>query len=70
MLDILKALGQNEALVKTIAPVFLLGFLIFIHEFGHFIFAKMFGVGVEKFSFGFGPRILGFSFHGTEYRLS
>jgi len=70
MLDFLGALGQNEWVVKTIAPVFLLGFLIFVHESGHFLFAKMFGVGVEKFSFGFGPRIFGFTHNGTEYRLS
>ena len=70
MLDILKALGENEMVVKVVAPIFLLGFLIFVHESGHFLFAKLFGVGVEKFSFGFGPRIFGFTRNGTEYRLS
>lgn len=60
----------NELLVKTSAAIFLLGFLIFIHELGHFLFAKAFGVGVEKFSFGFGPRIFGITYKGTEYRLS
>lgn len=60
----------NELLVKSSAAIFLLGFLIFIHELGHFLFAKGFGVGVEKFSFGFGPRIFGFTWKGTEYRLS
>ena len=55
---------------SVLAPVFLLGFLIFIHELGHFLFAKAFGVGVEQFSFGFGPRLWGIEVGGTDYRLN
>ncbi|MBL7684997.1 MAG: RIP metalloprotease RseP [Deltaproteobacteria bacterium] len=47
-----------------------LGLLIFIHELGHFLVAKKCGIRVEKFSLGFGPKILGFTKGETEYRLS
>jgi len=47
-----------------------LGFLIFIHELGHFITAKRSGVCVEVFSLGFGPRIVGFKIGDTDYRIS
>jgi regulator of sigma E protease len=50
--------------------VLVLGILIFVHEFGHFIFAKRAGVGVEKFSIGFGPKIFGFTRGETEYQLA
>ena len=53
-----------------IGIVVVLGVLIFIHELGHFICAKAFGVGVEKFSLGFGPKILSKTIGRTEYRLS
>ncbi|HEX5037401.1 MAG TPA: RIP metalloprotease RseP [bacterium] len=47
-----------------------LGILVFIHEFGHFIAAKKQGIGVEKFSLGFGPEIFGFTRGETRYLLS
>jgi regulator of sigma E protease len=47
-----------------------LGILIFIHELGHFLVAKATGVGVERFSLGFGPRIWAFRRGDTEYCLS
>jgi regulator of sigma E protease len=47
-----------------------LGLLIFVHEFGHFIFAKLFGVKVERFSLGFGPKLLGRRYGDTEYLIS
>ncbi len=47
-----------------------IGILIFIHEFGHFLAAKKVGVKVEVFSLGFGPKILSFVKGETEYRLS
>jgi regulator of sigma E protease len=53
-----------------ISFVIVLGVLIFIHELGHFLVAKFSGVGVEKFSLGFGPRIVGFTRGETEYRIS
>jgi regulator of sigma E protease len=50
--------------------VVVLGVLIFAHELGHFLMARRFGVGVEKFSLGFGPRIFGRRVGITDYRLS
>jgi len=47
-----------------------LGFMVLVHEFGHFAVAKLCGVKVETFSIGFGPRILGFKYGETDYRLS
>lgn len=47
-----------------------LGFVIFIHELGHFLLAKWNGVKVEKFSIGFGPTLLGFRRGETEYVLA
>lgn len=48
----------------------ILGFLVFIHEFGHFFFAKVTGVPVKEFAIGFGPIIFSKHFHGTKYRLN
>jgi len=45
--------------VSIFALVVVLGVLIFFHELGHFLVARLFGVGVEKFSLGFGPKIVG-----------
>ena len=47
-----------------------LGPLIFVHELGHFLLAKFFGVRVEKFSLGFGPKLYGKKIGDTEYLLS
>lgn len=47
-----------------------IGFLITIHEFGHFIFAKLFNIGVPVFSIGFGPGLIKKRIGATEYRLS
>ena len=47
-----------------------LGILVLLHEWGHFIVAKMCGVRVEVFSIGFGPRIWGKKRGDTDYRLS
>jgi regulator of sigma E protease len=50
--------------------IVVLGILIFVHEFGHFIVARKLGVGVTKFSFGFGPKLAGIQRGETEYLLS
>lgn len=52
------------------ATVIVLGGLIFAHELGHFILARLCGVEVRRFSLGFGPRLLGFQRGPTDYRLS
>lgn len=59
------------ALINYVIPVaFIFGLVIFVHELGHFLAAKKMGVKVEKFSLGFGPRLLGFKRGDTEYLLS
>lgn len=50
--------------------ILVLGLLIFVHELGHFLFAKLFGVRVLKFSLGFGPRVAGKVVGETEYVIS
>jgi regulator of sigma E protease len=50
--------------------IIVLGVLIFVHELGHFLFAKLLGVSVEKFSLGFGPKIIGKKIGETEYLIS
>ena len=57
-------------MIYFLSFIVVLGVLIFVHEFGHFIVARKLGVGVTKFSFGFGPRLAGFRRGETEYLLS
>jgi regulator of sigma E protease len=68
------ALGQlfgGGSVIFTVAVSLLaLGVLIFIHELGHFLVAKGSGVGVERFSLGFGPRLWSMRRGETEYCLS
>lgn len=55
-------------LIQIIPTIFTLGVLIFVHELGHFLACRLTGVGVEKFSIGFGPELL--SWQGKETRFS
>ncbi len=57
-------------MVSILSVIILLGVLIFVHEFGHFLTAKLSGVGVLKFSLGFGPRLVGKKIGETEYQVS
>jgi len=50
--------------------IFVLGLMVLVHEWGHFIVAKLLGVRVETFSIGFGPRLFGWRRDPTDYRLS
>jgi len=61
---------MNGFLLAIVATAAVLGFMILIHEFGHYITAKMFGVRVEVFSIGFGTRLLGWRKGETDYRIS
>ena len=56
--------------ITLLSFIIVLGVLIFFHEFGHFLIARIFGVGVEKFSLGFGPRLIGKKIGRTDYRIS
>src|ERR1700736_6919410 len=54
-----------------IVPVaVILGFMILIHEFGHYAVAKLLGVRVEQFAVGFGKRLIGFRRGETDYRIN
>ena len=57
-------------ITTLISFTIVIGILIFVHEFGHFIVAKRAGVCVEKFSLGFGPKLLGFRKGETHYMIS
>ena len=60
-----------DILIAILAIVFVLGVAINIHEFGHFIVAKIFGMRVEAYSFfGLGPRVFGVKIGHTDYRVS
>jgi len=56
-----------EAVIRLIIG---LGILVFIHELGHFILAKIVGIRVERFSLGFPPRIIGKKIGDTDYCIS
>jgi regulator of sigma E protease len=62
--------GAETALGYVGSAVVALGVLIFIHELGHFLVAKAVGVGVERFSLGFGPRLWSVRRGETEYCVS
>lgn len=56
-------------LISAVKIIFLLGFLILIHESGHFLIAKLFKVKVEEFAIGFGPKIFTKQGKETKYEL-
>ena len=57
-------------LTTILATAIVLGILVFVHELGHFILAKRLGVGILKFSLGFGPRLIGKKVGETEYQIA
>ncbi len=50
--------------------LFILGFCVTIHEFGHFLLAKIFGIAVEKFSIGYGPPLIRKRIGETDFRIA
>ena len=56
--------------MSILSAIILLGVIIFVHELGHFLFAKLLKVKVLKFSLGFGPKIIGKKYGDTEYLIS
>lgn len=81
MLTVSAATGlpvQISNLVTLISPYFttvlatlaVLGVLVFVHEFGHFLLAKLLGVRVEVFSLGFPPKLISKQIGETNYRIS
>jgi regulator of sigma E protease len=57
-------------MVTALATIIVLGVLVFVHELGHFLVAKLFGVRVDAFSLGFPPKLLHKQIGDTDYRLS
>jgi len=57
-------------IIYLLAFIFILGSAVVLHEFGHFIVAKLFKIRVEAFSVGFGPRLFGKKWGHTDYRIS
>lgn len=47
-----------------------MGIVVFVHELGHFLFGKLFGVRIEEFSIGFGPKAISFTKNDTVYRIN
>ena len=60
----------QTGIIGVLAFIFILGAAVTLHEFGHFIVAKLLKIRVETFSFGFGPRLLGRKIGDTDYRIS
>src|SRR4030095_3131912 len=59
-----------DYLITPAAFIFILGSAVVLHEFGHFIVAKLLGIRVETFSVGFGPKLFGKKIGHTDYRVS
>src|SRR5947207_5620158 len=60
----------NVQMLTVLAPLIVFGLVIFVHELGHFIAAKITGVYAPRFSIGFGPALLKKRFGETEYQLA
>ncbi len=60
---------MHDFLVSTIAFIILIGIMVVVHELGHFLVAKAFGVRVEAFSVGMGPRLFGIKHGDTDYKV-
>ena len=56
-------------MLSILAAILLFGFIVFIHELGHFLFAKLNGIGVVEFSIGMGPRLISKVMGETRYSL-
>src|SRR5213082_2600458 len=61
---------MNQFFISLFYFVIVIGFMVLIHEFGHYAVAKAFGVRVEQFAIGFGKRLFGFRRGDTDYRIN
>ena len=61
---------MHTFLISLVSFVIALGILVLVHEFGHFLAAKLCGVRVEQFSIGFPPRLFGIKIGDTDYCIS
>ena len=60
---------MHDFFVSAVAFIVLVGVMVVVHEFGHFLVAKLCGVRVEAFSVGFGPRLFGIKYGDTDYKV-
>ena len=56
-------------LLYILIAIIMLGFIVTVHEFGHYLAGRLCGIGIVEFSVGFGPKLLGFSRKGIKYSL-
>ncbi len=56
-------------IITIIAAIFVFGLLVLVHEFGHFITAKLTGMRVDEFAIGFGPKLFSAKYGETRYSL-
>ncbi len=68
MIDFLNTAGNT--LLTIFFGIFGLGIIVFVHELGHFIAAKLFKIEVITFSLGWGKKLIGFKYKGTNYQIS
>jgi regulator of sigma E protease len=61
---------MHTVLVDLVSVLIVLGIMVLVHEFGHFLAAKLCGVRVEQFSIGFPPRLFGVKVGETDYCIS
>jgi regulator of sigma E protease len=61
---------MNHFFISVFYFVIVIGFMVLIHEFGHYAVAKLLGVRVEQFAIGFGKRLFGFRRGETDYRIN
>jgi len=60
---------MHDFFISAVAFIVLVGVMVVVHEFGHFLVAKLCGVRVEAFSVGFGPRLFGIQYGDTDYKV-
>jgi regulator of sigma E protease len=60
---------MHEFIVAVVAFIVLIAVMVVFHEFGHFVVAKLCRVRVEAFSLGFGPRLFGYKYGDTDYKV-
>jgi regulator of sigma E protease len=63
------AINVADLLITVVAFIVLIAVMVIVHEFGHFAVAKLCRVRVEAFSFGFGPRLFGYKYGDTDYKV-
>jgi len=56
-------------IIYILISLFILGFIVTAHEFGHYLVGRLCGIGITEFSIGFGPKIFGFKRKGIKYSL-